>query len=195
MSLSRVTAPSSLFVLSEVKIALRVTHTDADNDADIGQIMSACEAWLDGPRGVMGRCLLSQTWEWSQDQPTGREVEIPLAPATAISAISYYDSDEANQSFSIDNVDLIAESGRCFVRLKPDVSWPSMANRRDALRVRITAGDASVSDLDARIVKVGHQWIAYRYRYRDGGNDASHEEAFEKRLMGDLSGIRIGWIG
>lgn len=56
-----VTPPPSLPVpLAEMKAHLRVVH--ADDDADIAEKQAGAVAMLDGWGGILGRCIMPQTW-------------------------------------------------------------------------------------------------------------------------------------
>ena len=56
-----VTPPAELPVtLSEMKAHLRVVH--ADDDADIAAKQAGAVAMLDGWGGLLGRCIMPQTW-------------------------------------------------------------------------------------------------------------------------------------
>lgn len=57
----RVTPPAAPVVpLDDLKAHLRVDH--ADDDALIAAYEAAAVSYLDGWRGIMGRCILSQQW-------------------------------------------------------------------------------------------------------------------------------------
>ena len=65
-----VTPPSGAVVtLAAAKAHLRVDH-DLDDSA-IGALIAAAEAHLDGYGGILGRCLLTQTW-----RDSGRESKV-----------------------------------------------------------------------------------------------------------------------
>lgn len=75
--------------LAEVKAHLRVDHTD--DDAMIGGLLSAAVAYFDGWTGVLGRCLVEQTWR--QDFERACQVlPIPLAPVISIANVAYPDA-------------------------------------------------------------------------------------------------------
>lgn len=61
MRLVLVTPPSVQPIdLDEAKAQCRVHHDD--EDLLIQHYIDAAVAWLDGPAGVLGRCLVTQTW-------------------------------------------------------------------------------------------------------------------------------------
>lgn len=58
----RTVAPADPIVtLSDLKLHLRIDYDD--DDALIGSYLAAAAAWLDGYRGVLGRCVMPQTWQ------------------------------------------------------------------------------------------------------------------------------------
>lgn len=74
-----VTAPTAdLVPLADMKVYLRVDHDD--EDALIGDLTAAAVAYLDGWGGVLGRCIMPQTWAF--DAVAG-DVESPMPDVTA----------------------------------------------------------------------------------------------------------------
>ncbi len=63
----RVVGPTeSAVTLDEMKDHLRINHSD--QDALIQSLVDAAEAHLDGWRGVLGRCIMPQTWRLSMKE-------------------------------------------------------------------------------------------------------------------------------
>ena len=95
MNLVRITAPPGPVVpLPELKAYLRV---DGDHeDALIDALEKAAVAKLDGYRGILGRCILEQTWEVSFDA-AGR-FHLPL---TDIVSVQAFDADDQPIDFTI----------------------------------------------------------------------------------------------
>lgn len=88
-----VTAPTQPVVaLADLRAHLRMTA--ADDDTEIVAIERAAVAHLDGWRGVLGRCLMPQTWR--QDFEGWGRLRIAMPDATAI-VVTYKDADGAYQ--------------------------------------------------------------------------------------------------
>jgi len=59
----QITLPTALPVtLDAIKRHLRIDLLDVDFDDQLGELMASAVAYLDGPRGVLGRCIMAQTW-------------------------------------------------------------------------------------------------------------------------------------
>ena len=70
MRLVLVTAPAAPpIMLAEVKAQARVSHDD--EDLLLQHYIDAATAWLDGPAGILGRCLVTQTWRAEVDAISG----------------------------------------------------------------------------------------------------------------------------
>lgn len=82
----RITPPAILPVsLAEAKAHLRVDHND--DDALIEGLIAAATDHLDGWTGILGRCLVEQTWQYNSDV-SGSCVMLPLGPVISISGIT-----------------------------------------------------------------------------------------------------------
>lgn len=74
-----ITPPASPVVsLADLKAHLRVDHSD--EDALIASLEAAAVSYLDGWGGVLGRCILAQTWAFDAQQG---EVTSPMPNVTA----------------------------------------------------------------------------------------------------------------
>lgn len=82
--LVRKTPPTDALVsLDEIKKHLRVDFED--DDSLIQSLLDAAMSHLDGPRGVLGRCIQEQVWTWTVadlQQP----LRLPIPYVTACSA-------------------------------------------------------------------------------------------------------------
>lgn len=83
-----VTAPIDPVVsLADLRAHLRVVETD--DDAQIAAIERAAVAYLDGWRGVLGRCIMTQTWR--QDFTDWGKLRIAMPDASGVT-VTYKDA-------------------------------------------------------------------------------------------------------
>lgn len=147
-SLNLVTAPTVNPVTdAEVWDFLRVPLTGSPavpaDQSLIDGLIAAAVGELDGREGVLGRCLVEQTWAQTLDGfPVGGcAIPLPLAPVRSISSITYTDPDGAAQTLSTDVYRLSAETDwRPQVELKYQQSWPSTRDDDDVVTVTFVAG-------------------------------------------------------
>lgn len=159
----RITAPSQQPVsLSDVKAHCRVDHND--DDTVLTSLLNGAVAYLDGWGGVLGRCLVTQTWR--QDYGSFGVLRPPLGPVASITSITYYDASNEQQTLSADVYGLFADELGSYVGLKPDQSWPSAYGRSDAVSVTYVAGTAA-ADVPASIKAAILLLTAYWYEYRE----------------------------
>ena len=89
-----VTAPVGLPVsVADLKAHLAITFDD--DDAKLEAYISAAVAYLDGWRGVLGRCIMTQTWAFDDE---AFPCLIPLPDVQSV-ALAYTDTNGAAQTF------------------------------------------------------------------------------------------------
>ena len=90
MRLVLVTPPAAPpITLAEVKAQARVEHDD--EDLLLQHYVDAATAWLDGPAGILGRCLVTQTWRAEFNAVTG-PIRLPF-PDTVIDSAVFTDAE------------------------------------------------------------------------------------------------------
>lgn len=153
----RTIAPSSEPVtLEQAQAHLRV-GSGAEN-ALIAALISAAVSHLDGWSGILGRCLITQTWR--QDYSSFGCMKLPF-PNVASAVVAYTDENGASQTLAGSNYHIINGVGGTSIALADGGSFPGTASRPDAVRVTFVAGygaaDAVPSGLKAAILlHVGH---------------------------------------
>lgn len=156
-----VTAPSTTTVTTaEAKAHLRVDHST--EDTLIGSLVQAATDHLDGYSGILGRCLVTQTWRQDFDS-FERTMRLPLLAAGITSAI-YVDDNAAETTITSTNYELQADDLGSFVRFIDDYAFPSGLAETRALRVTFTAGYGAASAVPASIkaailLLVGHWYF------------------------------------
>ena len=131
----RTVAPAEKpLTLPEVKLHLRVDHSD--EDTLIEGLLDASVSHLDGWGGILGRCLITQTWR--QDIADFCDpIRLPFTDAQS-ATIEYSDADNAPQSFTEFN--LVSDSLGSLLSLTDGATWPDVATRPDAVRITVVYG-------------------------------------------------------
>lgn len=200
MSLILITPPSRYPVtLEETKAHLRV-ETD-DDDAYLDSLIEMATACLDGADGLLGRCLVQQTWElqlpywpcapmrcdfgtrYFPNGPTG-QIEIPLGPLMSVTSVVHVDAAGDDQTIDADQYIAVPrgwEPG--IVQPVYGGTWPTVVySRPDAIRIRFVAGYASVVNgglngtIPRNIIQCMLKAIGSAYENRDQSVDAYLDE-------------------
>ena len=165
------TAAPAILPVSLADAKLHLGYDAADRDAEIAAFVAAAVARLDGWGGVLGRCLVAQTWRQPLSGfPSGPEIVLPF-PDVASATIAYTDTAGSDQTVSAADWSLHETSVGAAIVLDDDASWPSTATRPDAVRITFTAGyGAAASDVpqpirSAILLMTGDLW-----RSREAGS-------------------------
>jgi uncharacterized phiE125 gp8 family phage protein len=158
----RTTAPAETPVsLDEAKAHCRVDHDD--DNAVITTLIAAAAAYVDGWTGVLGRCLVDQTWRISFRDLTAQCIRLPF-PNVSTATVTYYDTDNAEQTVAAGDFTILADACGSFIRFDDSFAVPSLYDDRlDAVQVEFTAGYGDAADVPAAIkaailLLVGHYY-------------------------------------
>ena len=162
-----ITPPKKLPVsVSELKPHVRA---DSDDDDAVLQFMlSAATAKLDGYDGITGRALMQQTWAQSWPGFCSDVLRLALAPLQSVTSVTYFDSADAPQTVSAANYRVHTDARGAYVKLKSGLSWPSTADRDDAVTVTYVCGAATAADVDPKIKQAIRLLAAHFYENREG---------------------------
>jgi uncharacterized phiE125 gp8 family phage protein len=114
--------------LDEVKGHLRVDHTD--DDELIKALIGAAVTHLDGWSGILGRCMVEQTWR--QDfECFASCLSLPLGPVIGIVDVVYKDKHGADQTIDAANYLLRTDAGgRSRLEFATGVTVPGFVSAR-----------------------------------------------------------------
>jgi uncharacterized phiE125 gp8 family phage protein len=157
MSLTLITAPavtpvSEVAVWDHLRVSLNQYGIEPPDKAHILTLIDAATSRLDGRDGILGRCLVPQTWDMTVDRfPHCREIALRLPPIISVVSVSYVDSDGATQVMSDSDYALSADTAwRPRLLLAYDASWPTARDQCDAVTIRMLCGyDSGNSPQDA----------------------------------------------
>lgn len=139
-----------------------------DEDELIAAYVQAAVSWLDGYAGVLGRCLISQTWRQRLDRfPTGASLGLQLAPIVSV-VVTYRDEDGVEQTLSSDDYILVSRASSFALELVASASWPATADRADAVSINMVCGYGATPDLvPAAIRQAALMMVAHFYEHRE----------------------------
>lgn len=163
----RITAPAETpLTVEEVKDYLRVSHEDEDEQ--IVAILDAAISRLDGWSGILGRCLVTQTWQQDFDAfPDGSALRLPFPNVQSV-VITYRDTAEAEQTFDAANWRLVSDATGSLVYLADGAVWPDTATRPDAVRVTMLVGYGAATAVPPAIKMALKMDCGAMYEVRDG---------------------------
>jgi uncharacterized phiE125 gp8 family phage protein len=145
--------------VDDAKVFLRVDG--ADDDVLIQGLIAAAVDHLDGRTGLLGRCLVTQVWQY-KTIAFQRKISLGMPGATA-AVVRYLDRDGAMQELSGDDIALVEEvRGSCivFADHQPVIGWHGPAT------IDVTFGTAE-DKVPAAIVQAIRMLVAHWYANRE----------------------------
>lgn len=148
-----ITAPDdpNPVTLAEVKAQLDISYTD--KDALITTLLAAAVNYLDGYSGVLGKCILSQTWRQDYDDFASC-LHLPQGPVSSITSVKYIDTDGGEQTVAAADYNLVTKVGGSYVLFDSDYSFPSLNTDEPAVKVTYVAGYANAAAVPAVIKQI-----------------------------------------
>lgn len=166
MWLAHVTPPAEMPVtLDEAKRHLRVLNNA--EDTLITALIAAATQHLEGRGGILGRALVTQTWDMRIDafprSHKGR-IELPMPPLQSVTWIKYVDAAGAEVTLPAERY--VVDAQHMIGRVRPayGTQWPSALDDEGAVRIRFVAGYGAAGAVpdpikQAILLLVGHWWI------------------------------------
>lgn len=166
MTLKLITAPAAEpITLTEAKLHLRVDHA-TDNDLITALIVAAREQ----AEQLLGRALITQTWERVLDAFPASEIELGVPPVQSITSVIYVDG--AGDEITLDAEDYTLDGSTLPGYVLPSETqdvWPVTLDVVNAVRVRFSAGYGPTG---ASVPSSIRQWmliqIGTMYKMREG---------------------------
>lgn len=179
MWFNRTSAPAvAPLTLAEAKSHLRVFH--AAEDDYISALIMVATAYLDGRCGVLGRALITQSWEYRLDYfPRSwimPRIGLPFPPLQSVQSVQYIDGAGVLQT--LDPSLYVVSTGDAEGGIDPAYgqTWPQARAEPGAVRIAYTCGYGDAADAipapirHALLLMVGH---LYTTRQPIAGADGS----------------------
>ena len=150
--LEKVTAATvEPITLSEAKNHLRVLSDDDDQliRSYIKAATEYCEQQVPG-----GRAFSQQTWKWKLHNFPAASFELPRPPLQSVSHVKYYATSSSTGLTTLSSTAYLVHKATRLpgqIELHPNKgSWPTVADRADAVQVTFVAGSSGSVDEQAK---------------------------------------------
>ena len=135
--------------LAEAQAHLRVTI--GIEETLIAGLIDAAVSKLDGWSGILGRCLVTQTWRQDFSEfPAYDYLRLPFPDVQSVT-IDYTDSAGVTQTLSSAGYQLANDYAGGVLALIDGNSWPSTQQRVNAVRVTMVVGYGGASAVPAAL--------------------------------------------
>jgi uncharacterized phiE125 gp8 family phage protein len=152
MIYQRVGAAASPVSLEEVKAHLDIEAADTSRDLVLAAYLDAAAALVDGRDGILGRALVTQSWQALADRPRcGGGFLIELGPFQAVSKVEHLVDGVYLEVPAADYAAQAVGFGHALILPKAGKSWPDADCHGNAWRVTFTAGYGAAADVPAPI--------------------------------------------
>lgn len=181
-SLTRTVAPAAEPIsLSDLKSALRVDHTNDDDELTL--IIESARAAVERDTG---RSLISQTWQLKLDYWPSELITLYHGPVQSVTSIAYVDSAGDSQTWDSANYDVDTASQPGFVRLAYDASWPTTRGTARCITVTYVAGYGDeAADVPYELV----QAVILNARLQYDGQTPDVQTAYDRLVAGNSVGV------
>ncbi len=167
MNVTRYAAPTTTPVdLAEVKEHLRVDFSD--DDPLITALIDAATSYLDAWTGILGRVMVTQTWDLTLDDFPEDAISIPLGPLQSVAALNYVDVSGATQSIAEANFYVDTKSPDGWVVPDADFTWPETLYAPNVVTVRFVVGYGDAPAVPQAIKQAMLLLIGHWYENREG---------------------------
>lgn len=156
-----VTPPTALPVsLQQAKVHCRVDSGDEDDL--IEGLIGAAVSHLDGYTGILGRCLMEQTWRQDFDR-FARCMRLPLQ-ASSLSSVTYRNAAGQVITIADTNYGLKSDALGSYLRFENGYSFPSGLYEAGAVTVNFKSGAIAAEGVpkaicQAILLMVGHWYV------------------------------------
>lgn len=170
---------------TDMRNHLRIDHTEDDDyiDAVVRAAVLRAESYLN-------RKLITQTWtatwpdfDYATDA-SGVIIPLPFPPLQSVSSITYYDTNNSQQTYSSANYRTVTSRKEMgFIELDQSSSWPSLYARADAVTVTFICGyGGTASSVPEDIIHAIKLIAASFYENRESVTDMKLAEVPQSAL-------------
>lgn len=153
----------------EAKAQCQIESTDTSFDALVQVFLDAATAHLDGYAGILGRCIVTQSWKQEFDD-FAQCLRLPM-PAATIASITYLEDDgTTTTTVGTSNYALHHDALGSYVRFVDSYSFPSGLWETKAVAVTFAAGYGTAAAVPAAIKAAVLLLVAHWFANREAVN-------------------------
>jgi uncharacterized phiE125 gp8 family phage protein len=135
-----ITPPAALPIsLAEAKAGARLDGLDEADDALVAGYIRTAVDHLDGADGILGRCLIRQTWRLALDCFPA-VIELPLPPLAEVISVEYTNPAGAQQTLDPADYTVAGIGSDGSIRPALGKSWPATRVVPEAVQITFAAG-------------------------------------------------------
>lgn len=166
-----VTPPDNELIVSLVEAKEMCREDTDEHDAYITRLIRAATLHLDGYTGILGRALLSQTWEVNLCSWERPYIRLPLSPidaAAPIEFVHYYDTNNVVQTLPNTNYYVFSDGISPYLRWTSDAYLPPLGKVRENLvTVRFKAGYGTAANVPENIKLIISMLVSHWFNNRE----------------------------
>lgn len=160
--------------LTEAKAQCQIESTDTSFDALVQVFLDAATAHLDGYAGILGRCIVTQSWKQEFDD-WSHCLRLPMPAATIASITSLDDDGVTATAVTSTNYALHHDERGSYVRFIDSYSAPGGLCQTKAWAVTFTAGYGAAAAVPAAIKAAVLLLVAHFFHNREAVGEALAE--------------------
>ena len=142
---------------------MRVQHDE--EDMLIAALIKAATGFLDGHTGVLGRCMITQTWVQNFDDWSDK-MRLPLPDIQSV-VLTYQDDNLTEQTVSSSLYNVYQDALGHYIRFEDEFSDPSVGPDFSGVTATMVCGFGTASDVPAPIKAAMLLHIGTLYEFRE----------------------------
>jgi uncharacterized phiE125 gp8 family phage protein len=144
-----------------MKLHLHESLVDAANDTYIDSLVGAAVDWIES---FTRQPLVTTTYTYYLDAFPSDEIILPRSPVTAVSAITYVDTNGATQTWSSGNYSIQSQLG--IIRTSYGNTFPETRSITNAVAIGFSAGYGSANAVPNGLKLAVKMLVAHWYEHR-----------------------------
>lgn len=194
MTLRLITKPAA-FPVTVAEARAHLNIEDGVDEALLLSLITTAALKLDGPKGLLGRCLVSQTWEYVLPAFPRGPLQIPLPPLRELTTITYRDRSGQPAFLLPADCRLVNLGSDEAVELYPPSSfdWPVTANDPEAVVIRFKAGYGDPADVPEMLKRAILANVGTLYANRESVSTGPNAPRYVDENYSELISPFIVW--